>query len=289
MSYQEEEQVRQRRLGSKQAIDLAMQGRWSEAVAVNKSLIESFPSDIDAYNRLGRAYMELGEYFQATEAYSRAIELDSYNVIAQKNLRRLSYLVETQVGLESNSHRVEPQHFIEETGKAGVVNLYHLAPPEILARMVAGERVYLKIDGASLIVENTRGEYLGQVDPKYRQQLIRLMEGGNKYTAAIVSSTEKMATVIIREVYQDPSQVRRLSFPPKGVEDIRPYVGDRIIRRGLEYEEALSGEPGYTIIGGEGTELLPEEPSYTVIGGEGAEELLPEESHDIDDEADNGE
>ena len=59
MSYQEEEQVSLRRRGSKQAIALAMQGRWREAVAANKSLIESFPNDVDAYNRLGRAYMEL--------------------------------------------------------------------------------------------------------------------------------------------------------------------------------------------------------------------------------------
>jgi hypothetical protein len=271
MAHQEEEQVRLRRQGSKQAIALAMQGRWREAVAVNKSLIESFPSDVVAYNRLGRAYMELGEYSQAREAYKQAIELDPYNTIAKKNLHRLSHLGEALASSEGDSHRVEPQHFIEETGKAGVVDLYRLAPPEILARMVAGDRVYLKIDGANLIVENGRGEYLGQVNPRYGQQLIKLMEGGNKYTAAIISSTEEMVTVIIREVYQDPSQVGRLSFPSRGGEGLRPYVGDRIIRRELEYEEALPEEPGYTIIGGE------------------ERELLPEELHDIDDEADNNE
>ncbi len=269
MAYQEEEQVRLRRQGSKQAIALAMQGRWKEAVAVNKSLIESFPNDVDAYNRLGRAYMKLGEYSQAREAYKRAIELDPYNTIAKKNLHRLSHLGETPVSSKGDSHKVEPQHFIEETGKAGVVDLYHLAPLEILARMVAGDKVYLKIDGASLIVENGRGEYLGQVVPKHGQRLIKLMKGGNKYTAAILSSTEDKISVIIREVYQDPSQVGQPSFPPKGVEGFRPYISDRIIRRGLEYEEALPEELGYTIIGGEEGELLPEE--------------LP----DIDNEADN--
>jgi len=53
-----------------------MQGRWKEAIAANKSLIESFPNDVDAYNRLGRAYMELGEYSRAREAYGRTLELD---------------------------------------------------------------------------------------------------------------------------------------------------------------------------------------------------------------------
>ena len=92
MAYQEEEQVRLRRQRSKQAIALAMQGRWREAIAANQEIIGSFPNDFDAYNRLGRAYMELGEYAPAKEAYSQALELDPYNVIAQKNLRRLSYL-----------------------------------------------------------------------------------------------------------------------------------------------------------------------------------------------------
>ena len=129
MAYQEEEQIRLRRQSSKQAIALAMQGRWREAVAANKSLIESFPNDVDAYNRLGRAYMELGEYSLAKEAYERAIELDPYNTIAKKNLHRLSHLGEATAGSEGGSDKVEPQQFIEEIGKAGVVNLYHLAPP----------------------------------------------------------------------------------------------------------------------------------------------------------------
>ena len=242
MTYQEEGQVRLRRQRSKQAIALAMQGRWREAVAANKAIIGSFPNDVDAYNRLGRAYMELGEYSPAREAYGRAIELDPYNAIAKKNLRRLSYLGETLVGAEVDSDKVEPQHFIEEIGKAGVVNLYRLAPQPVLARMVAGDKVYLKIDGSNLTVENGRGEYLGQVEPRYGQRLIKLMEGGNKYSAAILSSTEDVLTLIIREVYQDPGQAGVLSFPSRGFEGFRPYVGDRVFKREVEYEEALLEE-----------------------------------------------
>jgi len=259
MTYQEEEQAKLRRVLSKQAITLAMQGRWREAVVANESLIDNFPNDVNAYNRLGKAYMELGEYPQARGAYTRAVELDPYNTIAKKNLLRLSRLGEAAVGSGDDSHKAEPQHFIEEAGKAGVVNLYRLAPSVILAKMVAGDRAYLKISGSSLIVENGRGEYLGEVEPKHGQRLIGLMKGGNQYTAAIISSAEEMVTIIIREIYQDPSQVGQLSFPAKGVEGALPYVGERIIRRELEQEEAVSEEPGYTIIAGEETELLPEE------------------------------
>ncbi len=264
MSYQEEEQAGLRRRRSKQAITLAMQGRWREAVVANKSLIENFPNDVNAYNRLGRAYMELGEYSQAKEAYSRAIELDPYNTIATKNLERLSRLGKAMVGLQADSDKVEPQQFVEETGKAGVVNLYHLGAREILAKMVAGDRAFLKIDGSSLVVENAGGEYLGQVAPKHEQRLIKLTEGGNKYTAAIISAVEGMVTVIIREVYQDPNQVGKLSFPAKMFKSPRPYISDRVIKRELEEyeetgeEEAVEEEPGYTIVGGEEIELSSE-------------------------------
>ena len=260
MTYQEEKQVRLRRQGSKQAIALAMQGRWREAIAVNKSLIESFPHDVDAYNRLGKAHMELGEYLQAREAYSRAVELDHYNVIAKKNLSRLSHFGDAVANLEGGSDKAEPQHFIEETGKAGVVELYRLAPPEILVRMVAGDRVNLKADGSSLVVENSRREYLGQVEPKYGQRLIRLMDGGNEYTAAIVGSTDDKISGLIREVYQDPSQEGQLSVPGRRFEGVQPYVSDRVFRRELEDEEELSELPGYTVVEVKEPELSEELP-----------------------------
>ena len=258
MSYQEEGQARLRRLRSKQAIALAMEGRWQEAVAANQSLVGSFPDDVDAHNRLGRAYMEMGKYSQSREAYSRALELDPYNIIAEKNLRRLSHLGEAVAGSEGDSEKVEPRHFIEETGKAGVVNLFHLAPPEILAKIVAGDRVYLKIGGLNLTVENGMGEYVGRVGSKRGQRLVKLMEGGNEYTANIVSSAEDRVTVIIREVYQHPNQAGQLSFPTRVSKGIRSYAGDRMLRREPGYDEDLAEESGYTIIGGEGEVLLDE-------------------------------
>jgi len=241
MAYQEEEQVRLRRQRSKHAIALAMKGRWREAVAANEDIITSFPGDVDAYNRLGRAHIELGEYALAKEAYARTIELDPYNIIAQKNLQRLSYLGEG-AGEEDDSDRVEPQHFIEETGKTGVVALYRLAPLAVLAKMGAGDKVYLKADGAGLNVENGRGEYVGQVEPKHGQRLIKLMAGGNRYSAAIVSVNEERVTVIIREIHQAPSQAGQLSFPPKGMDSLRPYLSDKMLRRELEHIETMTDE-----------------------------------------------
>ena len=260
MTYQEEEQSRLRRQVSKEAINLALQGQWKEAIAVNKSLIESFPGDVEALNRLGRAHMELGEYRDAEAAYRKTLEIDQYNAIAQKNLQRLSYLKKTKIAAETTSHKLEPQQFIEEIGKAGVVQLNNLAKPAVLARMVAGDVVNLKVNENNLNIESPRGEYLGQVEPRHGQRLVRLIRGGNRYSAAIVSSTDKAVTVIIRETYQDPGQSGQLSFPTRGIEAARPDITDRVIRRELEQEDALASEPGYTVVGGEEPEVLAEQP-----------------------------
>jgi len=262
VTYQEEGQVRLRRLRTKQAIALAMQGRWREAVTINKGMVEDFPNDIDAYNRLGRAYMELGDYSLAREAYGRALELDPYNAIAQKNLRRLSLLGERPISSAGDSDTAKPQHFIEETGKAGVVSLYRLPPGAILAAMVAGDKVNLRIRNAGLIVENNSGQYLGEVEPSHGLRLIRLMKGGNEYSAAVVSATEDKVTVIVREIYQHPSQDGQVSFPVRSVGGLQPHVSDRMVRRDFRDGEELVAGTGYTIIGGgEETELLLEETS----------------------------
>ncbi len=258
MTYEEEKLARLKGQQSKRAIDLAMEGKWQEAVAANKDIIANFPRDVDAYNRLGRAYMELGDYPKARAAYQQTLTMDPYNPIARKNMQRLNLLGNTKVKVKGEARRVEPQQFIEEIGKAGVLTLYNLAAKQVRARMVAGDKVSLRVDRHTLIVENARREYLGQVDSRQGLRLIRLIEGGNKYSAAVVSSAEEELTVIIRETYQDPGQVGKLSFPPKGAEELKPVAGERLLKMEAGYEEETE-EPGYTIVGGEGVEVMSDE------------------------------
>ncbi len=274
MPDREEDKARLRRRASQEAIVLAMQNRWQEAVAVNQSIIESFPTDIDACNRLGRAYMELGEFARAKEAYGRALELDPDNVIAQKNLHRLSLLPEFQkMPVKEERHDIAPNLFIGEMGKAGVVNLQDLAPQEVLAKVASGNRVYLKVRGQQLIVEDAQGGYLGQVEPQHGFRLAKLMEGGNEYAAAIVSLDNDRAKVVIREMFQHPSQIGRPSFPVKAVEGFYPHVKDTLLRQGAVEEEA-SEEVEYPEL--EEGELLPE--GFSIFEGvTPAEESMEEE------------
>ena len=72
--HQAEDRSKIRREKSKEAIALAMENRWEEAITVNRSILELFPEDIEAYNRLGKAFFELGEYGEARTAFSKALQ-----------------------------------------------------------------------------------------------------------------------------------------------------------------------------------------------------------------------
>lgn len=240
MAYLGEERAKLKRQQTKEAIALAIQGQWQEAVALNRAIIDSFPGDVEAYNRLGRALTELGEYAQAREAYLQTTKLDPNNRIAQKNLERLSLLEEKTTTVEV-PHQISPQIFLEETGKAGVVNLVNLAPATVIARMGSGEVVNLKVDNKRLLIEANGGEYLGEVAHKYAPRLLRLMEGGNEYTAAI-ASLDNGLKVLIRETYQHPSQEGLLSFPLKVKDKFRSYLRDSLLKHEDEEAEEEAAE-----------------------------------------------
>jgi len=243
VQYRDEDKAKLKRKRTKEAIMLAMQSRWEEAIVANLSIIEVFPTDVDAYNRLGKALTELGKYGEARKAYEEALTIAPCNAIARKNLERLAHIKEAKP-TPKDGHKVAHRLFIEETGKTGFARLHSLAPREVLAKLAAGDQVSLVVSGQNLVVETVTGEYLGQLDPRLAARLIKLMEGGNRYVAAIASQGDDEVTVMVREVYQHPSQAGRPSFPSRAPDGFRSYVKDSLLKyeSGVEAEEALEEE-----------------------------------------------
>lgn len=239
---QTNDSARQRRQQTEQAIKAAMQSRWDDAVRLNESILElAQGNDSDAFNRLGRALMALGRFAESQQAYASALRLDPSNQIARKNLTALQNKVASEDGGALSEH-VDPRLFVEETGKTGIVPLGR-ANRELLARMTPGERVHLRRAGNTLVAANPAGEVLGQIDTRTGLRLIRLMDGGNEYAAAISQVTADGARIIIKETLQHPSQVGRLSFPPTGVDGMpRAYTRDSVRRYEEEDDEDAENE-----------------------------------------------
>lgn len=234
--FQSEDRTRIKRVKAEQAVSLAMQSRWAEAADLNRQIIESYPKDVEAHNRLGKSLIELGKFDEAREAYNHALRLDPANRIAQKNLHRLDKLMEEQVAAEVPTPPVDPSLFIAETGRATTTSLVELAAVDVLAKMNPGDVVKLEVQARTVLAANTSDEVLGKIEPKLRQRLIRLIGMGNEYAAIVTAVDESSLRLIIRETHRDPSMGKRPSFPVAG-EAFRGYVREGLLRYEEEEEE----------------------------------------------------
>jgi len=72
---------------NQQAIDAALDSKWELALKLNKQIIRLDSLNIDALNRMAKAYIELGKGNLAKKFYSEVLKIDPYNPIALKNLK----------------------------------------------------------------------------------------------------------------------------------------------------------------------------------------------------------
>jgi len=242
-----DEKLRLKRQWTDLAVKQAQEGQWVEAVVTNKNILNLFPQEPDALNRLGKAHSELGQYTEARQAYSQTLKYSPKNTIAKKNFDRLSLLQEAPTQTQHTGvERIDPRLFIEETGKTGITDLINLAQPSVLATVGVGDRVQLYVIGHTLLVRNTAGEDIGQVEPRLANRLINFMEGGNRYAAAILAMEPGQVRLIIREEYQHPNMFGKVSFPSQGSGDtIRAYIKDSVLRYDREDDDELGNDDEY--------------------------------------------
>ena len=236
-----EETTRLKRQGADQAIQLALESKWEEAATLNRSIVDALPHDVDAWNRLGKALLELGRFREAHDAYGRSLELDPVNPIAKRNLERLAGLEDVEAPRREAMAKIAQDMFIEEVGKTGVTVLQN-TPREIVPTLTSGDEVYLKPTDDEIRIETIQGEFMGNIEAKLALRLLRLMEGGNKYAAAVKSLTDSEIELIVKETYRDPSQTR-LSFPAvKTGEAVRPYIKESLLRLSEDDDDDLDDD-----------------------------------------------
>lgn len=209
-----EQRSKLQRVKANEAISLATQGRWQDAVVLNREILEVCPDDVEALNRLGKALAETGRYSEARKALERSLEIAPTNGIARKNLERMAGMEDAPI--VSASRRVAPQVFLEESGKSITTTLVGLPSASALGQVHNGDVVHLEVDGHTVGVQNRIGQQLGRLEPKLAARLIKLQGGGNQYVAAVASVTHDGISVVVRETYQSATMSGVVSFPPTG-------------------------------------------------------------------------
>lgn len=233
--------VRIKRQLVEQSIAHAAARRWSEAAETNRKILE-MGADAESENRLAKALWELGELGEAREHYQIALALDPTNRIAERNIERLRVLISEAGDRKVTAEQTEKAPvaiFVEETGKTGFAALTNLATPRILAHVNPGDSIELVADGSRLFAE-ANGTRIGIVEPRVAARLLKLLADGNKYSAGITSLGDRDVRIVIREVFQDPRNYGKVSFPTAArSSDLRPYTKGTLLREEELIEEDL--------------------------------------------------
>jgi tetratricopeptide (TPR) repeat protein len=236
--------TRIKRTLAEQAIASAAAGKWSEAADTKRRLLEMGP-EAETENRLAKALWELGELGSAREHYQAALALDPTNRNAERNIDRLRTLL-VAAGEKSikpkSAVKAAVRIFVEETGKTGFAHLVDLADARKLAQVNPGDAVELNPE-ANRLVAVSNGIRIGVVEPRVAARLLKLIADGNKYSAGVTSLGAQDVRIIIREIYQDPRNYGKVSFPTAAKStDLRPYTKGTLLREDEDLEEDLEDD-----------------------------------------------
>jgi hypothetical protein len=222
---------------SQEAVNLAVKGEWERATEVNIAILELFPTDVEAMNRL----------------VNQVREIAPYNNIAKKNRARLDQLTanpdlaKSETSKQARKAAGASQTFIEESGKSATTVLrnstslrnsngrkptVHLAP---------SDPVVLSREKNTVMVKTLDGQLLGQLEPKMGNRLARLMDGGNKYSAVVVSVNDDGVSIMVRETFKHPSLQNMCSLPSQSAANSdgasRTRVDKRATQSALEEDD----------------------------------------------------
>lgn len=238
--------AQRRRVAIEQAVDYASKNQWSKAIAGNREIIKNFGEDTESLNRLGRAYMENGQFPSAIKAYRKALKIEPLNRIALRNLDRL---VEASPPKAKKGKIREKKVFFLDNADAVVFLELEAVDLQVINLLNIGDSLGLEAEGSAVNVVNEVGQYLGMLTPQVGIRLSRLLEGGNKYEVALADSAIP-ARVAIREEYIHPSQVGKSFFTIKTNEassKVRGYTRRSLVFDGKESEILPSDEDDFEI------------------------------------------
>jgi len=199
---------------TQQAITTALVQDWKEAVKCNEQIVKANPENIEALNRLGHAYLELGKAETAKKYFNKVLKLDPYNQIAQKNL--LTIATKKFSKCESKAP-LNPNLFLEDPGKTKTTSLVEIAEKEIVLSLSIGDEIEIVPKKRTIVATTKKGVYLGKLADDLSLRLISFLKGGNKYEVNIKSIEPGEIKIFIREIFRSKKFVNLSSFPPQEI------------------------------------------------------------------------
>ncbi len=183
---------------AREAINAAIDCEWENAVKINEEILKSNPRDIDALNRLSRAYFEIGNIEKTISYVKKALDIDPINSIAIKTMKKCdgASMGNTTHRMTSNTH---PSVFLEEPGKTKYVNLVNVAKAELVSLLTPGIELNVNFHDHSASLTLQDGKYVGKLPDNIAMRLIKLSKDGYLYRVFIKRIEDQQINVFIRE------------------------------------------------------------------------------------------
>lgn len=102
-----------------EAIQLAVEGDWKQAIKVNKQVVKLGANTPAVFNRLGKAYSELEMWDKAIKSFEKALKADPINTVAQKGLSNAK--MDRKAG--SKNLKAHQQTLLEDTSTSTIVKI----------------------------------------------------------------------------------------------------------------------------------------------------------------------
>lgn len=198
---------------ARDAIQAALQCNWEKALELNCEILEQEPTDIDALNRLAKAYSELGDLSEAQECARKVLAVDPINPIAAKSLERYSLLKGYPNGKPKSNLTFGSNIFLEEPGKTKTVLLLHLGDFQTLLELDSGQEVFLSPSQHRVSIITEEGKYIGRLADDLASRLIYLIKNGNEYRVFIKSVLTNEVKIFIKETKRGRVLALTTTFP----------------------------------------------------------------------------
>lgn len=202
---------------AQKAISFALHGEWEEAIKANLEILKLSPNDVDALNRLAKAYAEVGRGNLAKDTSQKVLDIDPINPIALRCLDKWKS-TKFEVTPQNKPTNTQRHEFIEESGKTKLVLLLHPGETSLLATLDSGDEVKLLTHPHSVSVLTIDDKYIGKLPDDLAARLRTLIKSGNKYQTLIKSVIGKDVTVFIKEIEKSESLKNSTSFPTEKIE-----------------------------------------------------------------------
>ena len=182
---------------SDNAISQALKSNWVEAIKINKQILKDDPNDIEALNRLARAYFEVKDLINARKTSLKTLKIDPVNNIATKAISKYKVF---RNGISNIYKNINFSDFIEESGTTKQTMLLNLCSDDLISSLSSGDELDLLTHSHKVSVITKNKKYIGKLPDDLSATIRLTTKKGYLYKIIVKSADRQCVKIIIKEV-----------------------------------------------------------------------------------------